>query len=53
MQVVKDVTKVFPKDTEAPPRDVDDMTKLLYWHEPGVLQNLATRYKLKKIYVRV
>ena len=53
MQVVKDETKVFSKDTEAPPRDVDDMTQLLYLHEPGVLQNLATRYELKKIYVRV
>ncbi|PSS01848.1 Myosin-17 like, partial [Actinidia chinensis var. chinensis] len=48
--VVKDVIKVFPKDTEAPPRDVDDMTQLLYLHEPGVLQNLTTRYELKKIY---
>ena len=28
------------------------MTKLSYLHEPGVLQNLATRYELNEIYVR-
>ncbi|THG12482.1 hypothetical protein TEA_022987 [Camellia sinensis var. sinensis] len=48
--VVKDIAKVFPKDTEAPPGGVDDMTKLSYLHEPGVLQNLATRYELNEIY---
>ncbi|KAJ4953949.1 hypothetical protein NE237_030781 [Protea cynaroides] len=48
--VVADVSKVFPKDTEAPPGGVDDMTKLSYLHEPGVLQNLATRYELNEIY---
>lgn len=42
---------MFPKDTEAPPGGVDDMTKLSYLHEPGVLQNLATRYELNEIYV--
>jgi hypothetical protein len=42
---------VFPKDTEAPPGGVDDMTKLSYLHEPGVLQNLAARYELNEIYV--
>ncbi|KAL0426822.1 UNVERIFIED_CONTAM: Myosin-17 [Sesamum latifolium] len=35
---------------EAPPGGVDDMTKLSYLHEPGVLQNLATRYELNEIY---
>ncbi|EAY84013.1 hypothetical protein OsI_39244 [Oryza sativa Indica Group] len=30
---------------------VDDMTKLSYLHEPGVLQNLATRYELNEIYI--
>ncbi|CAH2037137.1 unnamed protein product [Thlaspi arvense] len=45
------VTNVyFPKDTEAPPGGVDDMTKLSYLHEPGVLQNLETRYELNEIY---
>ncbi|PSS15490.1 Myosin-17 like, partial [Actinidia chinensis var. chinensis] len=48
--VVKDIGKVFPKDTEAPPGGVDDMTKLSYLHEPGVLQNLAARYELNEIY---
>ncbi|XP_010476915.1 PREDICTED: myosin-5 [Camelina sativa] len=45
------VTNVyFPKDTEVPPVGVDDMTKLSYLHEPGVLQNLKTRYELNEIY---
>lgn len=48
--VVTDTSKVFPKDTEAPLGGVDDMTKLSYLHEPGVLENLATRYKLNEIY---
>ncbi|XP_074565345.1 myosin-17-like isoform X2 [Curcuma longa] len=48
--VVANLSKVFPKDTEAPPGGVDDMTKLSYLHEPGVLQNLATRYELNDIY---
>ncbi|XAR53459.1 Myosin ATPase [Bertholletia excelsa] len=49
-RVVTNIAKVFPKDTEAPPGGVDDMTKLSYLHEPGVLQNLATRYELNEIY---
>ncbi|GAB2293322.1 hypothetical protein Dimus_027524 [Dionaea muscipula] len=48
--VVTKISKVFPKDTEAPPGGVDDMTRLSYLHEPGVLQNLATRYDLNEIY---
>jgi myosin V len=36
---------------EAAAGGVDDMTKLSYLHEPGVLQNLATRYELNEIYV--
>ncbi|PKA59009.1 hypothetical protein AXF42_Ash001102 [Apostasia shenzhenica] len=48
--VVANVAKVFPIDTEAPPGGVDDMTRLSYLHEPGVLQNLATRYELNEIY---
>ncbi|KAG4395454.1 hypothetical protein GLYMA_20G226600v4 [Glycine max] len=35
---------------EAPPGGVDDMTKLSYLHEPGVLQNLKARYELNEIY---
>lgn len=45
------IANVFPKDTEAPPGGVDDMTKLSYLHEPGVLNNLAMRYELNEIYV--
>lgn len=51
-QITTKTSKVFPKDIEAPPGGVDDMTKLSYLHEPGVLQNLATRYDLNEIYVR-
>ncbi|EES03165.2 hypothetical protein BDA96_03G215100 [Sorghum bicolor] len=49
-KVTTDRSKVFPKDMEAPPGGVDDMTRLSYLHEPGVLQNLATRYELNEIY---
>ncbi|KAF9612572.1 hypothetical protein IFM89_002168 [Coptis chinensis] len=49
-KVVANMSQVFPKDTEAPPGGVDDMTKLSYLHEPGVLQNLAARYELNEIY---
>ncbi|KAI4335254.1 hypothetical protein L6164_013918 [Bauhinia variegata] len=48
--VVTNISKAFPKDSEAPPGGVDDMTKLSYLHEPGVLHNLATRYELNEIY---
>ncbi|KAG6503323.1 hypothetical protein ZIOFF_035634 [Zingiber officinale] len=49
-KVVTTLSKMYPKDTEAPPGGVDDMTKLSYLHEPGVLQNLSTRYQLNEIY---
>ena len=45
------IANVFPKDMEALPGGVDDMTKLSYLHEPGVLNNLAMRYELNEIYV--
>ncbi|XP_065002608.1 myosin-11-like [Musa acuminata AAA Group] len=48
--VVANLSKVYPKDMEAPAGGVDDMTKLSYLHEPGVLQNLAARYQLNEIY---
>lgn len=50
-QVVASLGSVYPKDTEAPPAGVDDMTKLAYLHEPGVLHNLSCRYGLNEIYV--
>ena len=51
VQVVASLVSIYPKDTEAPPAGVDDMTKLAYLHEPGVLHNLACRYGLNEIYV--
>lgn len=52
-QAVVDGRKVLPRDTEADLGGVDDMTKLVYLHEPGVLCNLARRYTLNEIYVSV
>ncbi|CAI9091439.1 OLC1v1026474C1 [Oldenlandia corymbosa var. corymbosa] len=49
-KIVTKLSKVYPKDTEAPPGGVDDMTKLHYLHEPGVLENLKARYELNEIY---
>ncbi|XP_042463222.1 myosin-12-like [Zingiber officinale] len=48
--VVANLSSIYPKDTEAPAAGVDDMTKLAYLHEPGVLQNLSSRYALNEIY---
>jgi len=48
---VASLGSIYPKDTEAPPSGVDDMTKLAYLHEPGVLHNLSCRYGLNEIYV--
>ncbi|XP_047339583.1 myosin-9-like [Impatiens glandulifera] len=49
-KVVANLSNVFPKDMEAPVGGVNDMTKLSYLHEPGLLQNLETRYQLNEIY---
>ena len=46
-----DGRKVLPRNTEAGVGGVNDMTKLVYLHEPGVLCNLARRYTLNEIYV--
>ncbi|KMT03781.1 hypothetical protein BVRB_8g189280 isoform A [Beta vulgaris subsp. vulgaris] len=48
--VVANASRVHPKDPEAPPSGVDDMTKLAYLHEPGVLDNLKRRYDINEIY---
>ncbi|KAL0397490.1 UNVERIFIED_CONTAM: Myosin-12 [Sesamum calycinum] len=48
--IVATISSIYPKDTEAPPAGVDDMTKLAYLHEPGVLHNLASRFALNEIY---
>lgn len=42
---------MYAKDTDAPSDGMDDMTKLSYLHEPGVLQNMRSRYDLNEIYV--
>ncbi|KVH98541.1 hypothetical protein Ccrd_023226 [Cynara cardunculus var. scolymus] len=47
--VVAKASNVYPKDAEAPPCRVDDMTKLAYLHEPGVLSNLRSRYDINEI----
>ncbi|CAM0882392.1 unnamed protein product [Alopecurus aequalis] len=48
--VTANVSDIHPKDTEAPPDGVDDMTRLSYLHEPGVLDNLSVRYAKNSIY---
>jgi hypothetical protein len=53
LQVTVKASKTYPKDAEAPPCGVDDMTKLAYLHEPGVLQNLRSRYDMNEIYVSI
>ncbi|KAL6883729.1 hypothetical protein ACP4OV_011143 [Aristida adscensionis] len=50
VKAVVDGNKVLPRDTEADLGGVDDMTKLVYLHEPGVLCNLARRYTLNEVY---
>ncbi|XP_037491386.1 myosin-7 isoform X2 [Jatropha curcas] len=48
--VVVKASDVHPKDPEFPLDGVDDMTKLAYLHEPGVLFNLKCRYDTNEIY---
>ncbi|CAI8614438.1 unnamed protein product [Vicia faba] len=48
--VVVKASSIYHKDTEVPPCGVDDMTKLAYLHEPGVLNNLRSRYEINEIY---
>ncbi|KAL6638616.1 hypothetical protein ACP70R_023727 [Stipagrostis hirtigluma subsp. patula] len=49
-KVTATVSSTYPKDTESPRGGVEDMTRLAYLHEPGVLQNLKSRYSLNEIY---
>ncbi|KAI7749717.1 hypothetical protein M8C21_022113, partial [Ambrosia artemisiifolia] len=44
-KVVTKLSNVYPKEMDCPEGGVDDMTKLSYLHEPGVLHNLAIRYE--------
>ncbi|KAL8494435.1 hypothetical protein ACS0TY_025301 [Phlomoides rotata] len=48
--IVAKASNVYPKDADFPPCGVDDMTKLAYLHEPGVLYNLKCRYDINEIY---
>ncbi|KAL8214225.1 hypothetical protein R6Q57_003674 [Mikania cordata] len=49
-EVVTTVSSVYPKDPEFPECGENDMTKLAYLHEPGVLQNLKSRFDMDEIY---
>ena len=53
LQVVSKSANIYPKDPEFPTDGVEDMTRLSYMHEPGVLQNLQIRYTINEIYVRL
>ncbi|XP_021303107.1 myosin-17 isoform X4 [Sorghum bicolor] len=48
--VIVSISDIHPKDTEVPSDGIDDMTRLSYLHEPGVLNNLAVRYAKNIIY---
>ncbi|KAK1390713.1 Myosin-8 [Heracleum sosnowskyi] len=48
--VVSKISTVHPKDTELPSKGVEDMTKLTYLHEAGVLQNIGFRFDVNEIY---
>lgn len=47
------ISNAYPKDVEAPASGVDDMTRLAYLHEPGVLQNMKIRFDTNTIYVSI
>ena len=52
IQVVVHLSTIYPKYAEAPAAGLDNMTKLAYLHQSGVLQNLFARFNLNEIYVR-
>nr|XP_043620465.1 myosin-15 [Erigeron canadensis] len=49
-QVSTSAEKLLLRDADADYGGVDDMTKLAYLNEPGVLDNLKKRYALNEIY---
>lgn len=52
LQVVFLPENVFPRDADEEEHGgVEDMTRLAYLNEPGVLYNLQRRYALNDIYV--
>ncbi|WVZ94114.1 hypothetical protein U9M48_040050 [Paspalum notatum var. saurae] len=50
LQVTKKSSSVHAKDPEEALCGVDDVTKLAFLHEPGVLQNLKSRYQMNEFY---
>lgn len=52
-QITVSPENLLPRDTDEDlgGGHVDDMTKLTYLNEPGVLYNLKKRYALNEIYV--
>uniref|UniRef100_A0A0D3GA85 Myosin motor domain-containing protein n=1 Tax=Oryza barthii TaxID=65489 RepID=A0A0D3GA85_9ORYZ len=48
--VVASISDIHPKDTEVHSDGIDDMIRLSYLHEPGVLNNLSVRYAKNIIY---
>ncbi|KAG7025461.1 Myosin-11, partial [Cucurbita argyrosperma subsp. argyrosperma] len=49
-QVVVKLSNLYLRDAEAPATGTDDMTRMSYLNEPGLLHNLATRYGINEIY---
>ncbi|KAL9249460.1 Myosin-15-like protein [Drosera capensis] len=49
-KIIASPKKLLPRDPDADHGGVDDMTKLTYLNEPGVLYNLERRYTLDNIY---
>ncbi|XP_022959885.1 myosin-9 isoform X3 [Cucurbita moschata] len=49
-QVVVKLSNLYLRDAEAPATGIDDMTRMSYLNEPGLLHNLATRYGINEIY---
>lgn len=49
-KLVVSISKIHPRDVDIVPGGVEDMIKLAYLHEAGVLYNLANRYELNDIY---
>lgn len=49
-KVTANASSVYPRDVEVARCGVEDMTRLAYLHEPGVLRNLKSRYGMNEIY---
>lgn len=51
VKVTVSLLNIHPVDENAHAVGFDDITKLTYLHEPGILLNLASRYQINEIYV--